>query len=67
MVRFAGILTVAVTRDEALGLISNEVASYTTLAGNESAIRELGDDVLKKLTIEVTLKLRQSTIVDLQV
>lgn len=27
---------------------------------NESAVRELGDDTLRKLAIEVTLKLRQS-------
>lgn len=45
----------AVARDEALGLISDEIASYATLAGNKSAIRELCDDVLKKLAIEITL------------
>lgn len=50
-----------------MGLISNEIAFYATLAGNESAIRELGDDALKKLAIEITLKLRQSTILDWQV
>ena len=40
---------------------------YDALAENESAVRELGDDTLRKLAIEVTLKLRQSTTVDWQV
>lgn len=57
----------AMARDEALGLNSDEIAFYDALAENESAVRELGDDVLKKLAIEVTLKLRQSTTVDWQV
>ena len=57
----------AMARDEALGLNPDEIAFYDALAENESAVRELGDDVLKKLAIEVTLKLRQSTTVDWQV
>lgn len=35
-------------RDEALGLNPDEVAFYDALARNESAVRELGDEVLKK-------------------
>lgn len=57
----------AMARDEALGLNPDEIAFYDALAENESAVRELGDDVLKKLAVEVTLKLRQSTTVDWQV
>ena len=45
----------------------DEIAFYDALAENESAVRELGDDTLRKLAIEVTLKLRQSTTVDWQV
>ena len=52
------------TRDEARGLNPDEIAFYHALAENESAVRDLGDDVLKKLAIEVTLKLHQSTTVD---
>lgn len=54
-------------RDEALGLSSYEIAFYDALAENESDVRELRDDVLKKLAIEVTLKLRKSITVDWQV
>ncbi|MGC1039979.1 type I restriction endonuclease subunit R [Pantoea agglomerans] len=57
----------AMARDESLGLNPDEIAFYDALAENESAVRELGDDVLKKLAIEVTLKLRKSTTVDWQV
>lgn len=57
----------AMERDDALGLNPDEIAFYDALAENESAVRELGDEVLKKLAIEVTLKLRQSTTVDWQV
>ena len=44
----------AMARDEALGLNPDEIAFYDALAENESAVRELGDDVLKKLAIEVS-------------
>lgn len=54
-------------RDEALGLTADEVAFYDALANNESAVRELGDDILKAIAIELTQKLRASTTVDWQV
>ncbi|MBB5020822.1 type I restriction endonuclease subunit R [Desulfurispira natronophila] len=54
-------------RDESLGLNSDEIAFYDALANNESAVRELGDETLKKIAIEITQKLRQSTTVDWQV
>lgn len=57
----------AMARDESLGLNPDEIAFYDALSENESAVRELGDDVLKKLAIEVTQKLRKSTTVDWQV
>lgn len=37
------------------------------MANNESASRELGDEILKKIAIEITEKLRKSTTVDWQV
>ncbi len=55
------------TRDEALGLKPDEIAFYDALANNESAVRELGDDILKKIAVEITEKLRESTTVDWQV
>lgn len=36
------------------------------ISNNESAVRELGDDTLKKIALEITEKLRRSTTVDWQ-
>jgi type I restriction enzyme R subunit len=54
-------------RDAELGLNQDEVAFYDALANNESAVRELGDEILKKIAVEITDKLRKSTTVDWQV
>ncbi len=54
-------------REAALGLGQDEIAFYDALANNESAVRELGDETLKKIAIEITEKLRASTTVDWQV
>lgn len=54
-------------REAALGLNPDEVAFYDALANNESAVRELGDEILKKIAIEITDKLRASTTVDWQI
>ncbi|MBN7768609.1 type I restriction endonuclease subunit R [Marinobacter daepoensis] len=57
----------AMAREAALGLNPDEVAFYDALANNESAVRELGDETLKKIAVEITDKLRKSTTVDWQV
>ena len=54
-------------RNAALGLNPDEIAFYDALASNESAVRELGDEILKKIAVEITDKLRKSTTVDWQV
>jgi type I restriction enzyme R subunit len=54
-------------REAALGLGPDEIAFYDALANNESAVRELGDEVLKQIAVEITEKLRASTTVDWQV
>ena len=56
----------AIKRGEDLGLNESELAFYDALADNESAVRELGDAILKKLAHELTEKLRNSTTVDWQ-
>jgi type I restriction enzyme R subunit len=56
----------AMNRHEDLGLNEDEVAFYDALANNESAVRELGDEILKKIAQELTDKLRNSTSVDWQ-
>ncbi|PAV13539.1 DEAD/DEAH box helicase [Methanosarcina spelaei] len=57
----------ALKRNDELGLQPDEVAFYDALANNESAVRELGDETLKKIAVEITEKLRKSTTVDWQV
>ena len=52
---------------EKSGLTSDEIAFYRALIQNESAVRELGDDKLRKLAVYVTEQLRKSTTVDWQV
>lgn len=56
-----------IAREEVLGLSPDEIAFYDALTNNESATRELGDEILKKIAIEITEKLRKSTTVDWQV
>ena len=54
-------------KEKDLGLNQDELAFYDALADNESAVRQLGDDTLKKIAHELTEKLRKSTTVDWQV
>lgn len=54
----------AANRGEALGLSEDEVKFYDALATNESAVRELTDDTLKKIAHELTDNLRQNLTVD---
>jgi type I restriction enzyme, R subunit len=51
-------------RGEALGLNNDEVAFYDALGTNEASVRELGDDTLKKIAIELTDNLRKNTTID---
>jgi type I restriction enzyme R subunit len=54
----------AAGRGEALGLSEDEIRFYDALADNESAIRELSDETLKKIAHELTENLRQNITVD---
>ena len=54
----------AANRGEALGLTDDEVRFYDALADNESAVRELSDETLKKIAHELTENLRQNITVD---
>jgi type I restriction enzyme R subunit len=56
----------ATFRGDNLGLNPDEIAFYDALAENESAVRELGDEILKKIAQEIAEKLRKSTTVDWQ-
>lgn len=54
----------AASRGEELGLSEDEVRFYDALADNESAVRELSDDILKKIAQELTDSLRRNLTVD---
>ncbi len=54
----------AASRGETLGLTEDEVRFYDALADNESAVRELSDETLKKIAHELTENLRQNITVD---
>ena len=54
----------AAGRGEPLGLTDDEVRFYDALANNESAVRELTDETLKKIAHELTENLRQNLSVD---
>ena len=54
----------AANRGEELGLTEDEVRFYDALADNESAVRELSDETLKKIAHELTENLRQNITVD---
>ncbi|WP_375748388.1 type I restriction endonuclease subunit R [Vibrio sp. HN007] len=49
-----------------LNLSVDEIAFYRALVTNEASVRELGDENLRKLAIELTHQLRKSATVDWQ-
>ena len=49
-----------------LNLSPDEIAFYRALVANESSVRELGDNSLRHLAIELTQQLRKSATVDWQ-
>jgi type I restriction enzyme R subunit len=54
----------AANRGVVLGLREDEVKFYDALANNESAVRELQDETLKKIAQELTQNLRDNLTVD---
>jgi len=54
----------AIGRGDALGLNADELAFYDALANNADAVREMGDEILKKIAHELAENLRQNTSVD---
>lgn len=67
LIQMAKEFQAALKREAALGLGHDEIAFYDALANNESAVRELGDETLKKIAVEITERLRASTTIDWQV
>lgn len=54
----------AAQQGEKLGLSEDEVRFYSALVDNESAVRDLTDETLKKIAHELTESLRQNLTVD---
>lgn len=54
----------AANRGEQLGLSDDEVRFYDALANNESAVKDLSDETLKKIAHELTDNLRKNITVD---
>ena len=54
----------AANRGDQLGLRDDEVKFYDALANNESAVRQLQDETLKKIAQELTRSLRENLTVD---
>src|SRR5690606_14589841 len=54
----------AAAQGECLGLRPDELAFYHALAENESAVRELGDESLRRIAVELAEKLRNSVTED---
>lgn len=54
----------AASRGDTMGLTEDELRFYDALANNESALRELSDETLKKIAHELTENLRQNVTVD---
>lgn len=54
----------AASRGEQLGLSDDEVKFYDALANNESAVKELTDETLKKIAHELTENLKKNITVD---
>jgi type I restriction enzyme, R subunit len=52
------------SRGTNLNLTEDEVAFYDALCENESAIKELGDETLKKIAQELVIMLRKNTSID---
>ena len=64
LIQMAKDLRKEMSRGKELGLNEDEIAFYDALANNESAVRELGDKVLKEIAHELTKNLRKMVTVD---
>jgi type I restriction enzyme R subunit len=67
LLKMAGDFKEALSRNEELGLSSDEIAFYDALAERPEVLKTMGDATLKQLATELTEQLRKSTTVDWQV
>jgi type I restriction enzyme, R subunit len=66
LIEMAKEFTKEIKEKDNLGLNNDEIAFYDALIDNESAVREMEDEVLKSIAQELTQKLRSNVKVDWQ-
>ena len=64
LIRLARAMREAKTRGEKLGLSEEELAFYDALETNDSAVRVMGDDVLRTIARELVETVRNNTTID---
>jgi type I restriction enzyme R subunit len=64
LIRLAKEMQEARVRGEALGLTGDEVAFYDALEVNDSAVKVLGDECLRKIAQELVATVRRSVTID---
>jgi type I restriction enzyme R subunit len=64
LIKLAKEMREAQKRGENLGLSEDEIAFYDALAANDSAVKVLGDETLKKIAQELVRSVRNSVTVD---
>ena len=64
LIRLARAMREAKTRGEKLGLSEEELAFYDALETNDSAVRVMGDDVLRTIARELVETVRNNTAID---
>jgi type I restriction enzyme R subunit len=64
LVELAKTMRDAANRGESLGLREDELAFYDAIHENESAVLELGDEVLKTIARELVVAVRESATID---
>jgi type I restriction enzyme R subunit len=64
LVQLAKDMKAQAARHEQLGLTPAEAALYDAIAKNDVAVLQLGDDVLKKIAIELVAAVRSSATID---
>ena len=64
LIRLARAMREAKTRGEKFGLSEEELAFYDALETNDSAVRVMGDDVLRTIARELVETVRNNTTID---
>jgi len=64
LIQLAKDMREAQNRGEKLGLTDDEIAFYDALEVNDSAVRVLGDETLRKIAQELVEKVKQSVTID---